>query len=42
MPYRVWDNGMIRDATNAEIEQMRQIPPPYVINTEEEKNNGNS
>lgn len=28
MRYRVWDNGIIRDATEEEIEEMRRIPPP--------------
>ena len=34
MPYRVWDNGVIRDATQAEIEEMRRIPPPIQDPTE--------
>jgi len=28
MPYRVWENGVIRDATEEEIEEIRRIPPP--------------
>ena len=29
MQYRVWDNGVIRDATPEEIEQMKNLPKPY-------------
>lgn len=34
MPYRVWENGVIRDATEEEIEEMRRIPPPIQDPTE--------
>lgn len=35
MPYRVWVNGVIRDATEEEIEEMRRIPPPIQDPTED-------
>lgn len=34
MGYKVWDNGVIRDATEEEIEEMRRIPPPIQDPTE--------
>ena len=29
MDYKVWENGIVRDATPEEIEQMEHLPPPY-------------
>ena len=37
MPYRVWDNGIIRDATAEEIEQMKNVPPPDGYDAENEQ-----
>jgi hypothetical protein len=28
MPYKVWDDGVIRDATAEELEQLSKIPSP--------------
>lgn len=28
MQYRVWDSGVIRDATPEEIEQLQNLPAP--------------
>ena len=37
MQYKVWDNGIIRDATPEEIEQMKNVPPPDGYNAENEQ-----
>ena len=29
MGYKIWNSGVIRDATPEEIEQMKNLPKPY-------------
>lgn len=38
MQYKIWDSGVIRDATPEEIEQMSNLPKPEELLQEEPQN----
>ena len=35
MHYKIWDSGVIRDATPEEIEMMKNIPAPEEVASDE-------